>query len=190
MSEGSQEPATDRRDAEMEPVEPVRKIKARRKATFILRVAAAVIASAAALVAFAILVLSLAPEWLRPDEPRTPKDRVQEIGGVRTSLLALLAGLVASAGAIFTGLTWRLNQRGQITDRFTKAVDQLGNARPDVRDGGIYALEQIARDAPRTHHAQSWRSSRRTSDHSCTVAAADTSDERGANGPNQAIRGF
>lgn len=112
----------------------------------------AAIAGVAALVAFAYVVVKLAPEWLASDDSLGPADRAEEIGRVRTALLALLAGLVAVAGAVFTGLTWRLNQRGQITDRFSTAVDQLGNESPDVREGGIYALEQIARDAPRTHH--------------------------------------
>ncbi len=40
-----------------------------------------------------------------------------------------------------------LAQQGQITERFTRAVDQLGNAQLDVRLGGIYALERIARDS-------------------------------------------
>jgi uncharacterized protein YjbI with pentapeptide repeats len=38
-------------------------------------------------------------------------------------------------------------QQGQITERFTRSVDQLGNAQLDVRLGGIYALERIARDS-------------------------------------------
>ena len=44
-------------------------------------------------------------------------------------------------------------QEGQITERFTRAVDQLGQPGPDrldVRLGGIYALERIAHDSP-TH---------------------------------------
>jgi uncharacterized protein YjbI with pentapeptide repeats len=44
-------------------------------------------------------------------------------------------------------------QEGQITERFTRAVDQLGQPGPDrldVRLGGIYALERIAQDSP-TH---------------------------------------
>ena len=48
-------------------------------------------------------------------------------------------------------LTWRqlgVTREGQITDRYTKAVDQLGHAELDVRLGGIYALERIARDSP------------------------------------------
>jgi hypothetical protein len=41
-------------------------------------------------------------------------------------------------------------QEGQITERFTRAVDQLGQPGPDrldVRLGGIYALERIAHDS-------------------------------------------
>jgi Pentapeptide repeats (8 copies) len=41
-----------------------------------------------------------------------------------------------------------LPQQGQVTERFTRAIDQLGNAQLDVRLGGIYALERIARDSP------------------------------------------
>jgi hypothetical protein len=58
-------------------------------------------------------------------------------------------------GAYFT---WRqvqatrqqlyLTEQGQLTERFTRAVDQLGSDRLDVRLGGIYALERIARDYP------------------------------------------
>ncbi|MGZ6692733.1 MAG: pentapeptide repeat-containing protein [Solirubrobacteraceae bacterium] len=40
-----------------------------------------------------------------------------------------------------------------MTERFTHAIDQLGNADADVRIGGIYALERIVRDSPRDHQA-------------------------------------
>jgi len=39
-----------------------------------------------------------------------------------------------------------LARRAQIADRFTKAVDQLGNEADDVRIGGIYALGQIMKE--------------------------------------------
>jgi hypothetical protein len=39
-------------------------------------------------------------------------------------------------------------QQGQVTERFTRATDQLGHAEPNVRLGGIYALERIANDSP------------------------------------------
>lgn len=37
-----------------------------------------------------------------------------------------------------------LTRRGQITERFTKAIEQLGDDKVEVRLGGIAALEQIA----------------------------------------------
>ena len=38
-----------------------------------------------------------------------------------------------------------------MTDRFTKAIEQLGSDKLDVRIGGIYALERIARDSAKDH---------------------------------------
>ncbi len=40
-----------------------------------------------------------------------------------------------------------ISQEGQITERFTRAVEQLGNDKLQVRLGGIYALERISRDS-------------------------------------------
>jgi hypothetical protein len=44
--------------------------------------------------------------------------------------------------------TLEITLEGQITERFTLAIDQLGHAHLDVRLGGIYTLERIARDSP------------------------------------------
>jgi hypothetical protein len=74
-----------------------------------------------------------------------------ERGRLRTASLAFLAGVVTATGAVFTGLTFWLSRRGQATDRFTKAVEQLGHATVDVRLGGIHALGRLARDS-RTYH--------------------------------------
>jgi Pentapeptide repeats (8 copies) len=40
-----------------------------------------------------------------------------------------------------------LDRQGQVTERFTRAIDQLGHESPDVQLGGIYALERIAKDS-------------------------------------------
>lgn len=51
-----------------------------------------------------------------------------------------------------------VDREGQVTNRFTQATGQLGavtgDGRPnlEVRLGGIYSLEQIARDAPEKYH--------------------------------------
>jgi hypothetical protein len=42
-------------------------------------------------------------------------------------------------------------RQGQLTDRYTKAVEQLGSSNLNVRLGGIYALEGVARDSERDH---------------------------------------
>ena len=47
--------------------------------------------------------------------------------------------------------TLELTEQGQVTDRYTKAIEQLGSDKLDVRIGGIYALERIARDSTRDH---------------------------------------
>lgn len=100
-----------------------------------------------ALLAF---ILKWAPEWLAAED-LSGTDHAEEIGRVRTALLATLAGLIAIIGAVFTGLSYRLNQAGQITERFTRAIDQIGSRELDVRLGGIYALERIARDSGDDH---------------------------------------
>lgn len=42
-----------------------------------------------------------------------------------------------------------LAEQAQITERFTKAVEQLGHENMAVRLGGVYALERIAKDSER-----------------------------------------
>jgi len=42
-------------------------------------------------------------------------------------------------------------QEGQITERFTRAIEQLGHDKVSIRLGGIYALERIANDSDRDY---------------------------------------
>jgi hypothetical protein len=46
----------------------------------------------------------------------------------------------------------RTAETGQLTDRFTRAVEQLGNNKKAICIGGIYALEKIAQDEPERYH--------------------------------------
>uniref|UniRef100_UPI001177ECCC pentapeptide repeat-containing protein n=1 Tax=Calothrix rhizosoleniae TaxID=888997 RepID=UPI001177ECCC len=39
----------------------------------------------------------------------------------------------------------------QITERFSKAIEQLGSEKIEVRLGAIYTLERIAKDSPKDH---------------------------------------
>lgn len=79
---------------------------------------------------------------------------------VRTQLLTLSAGVGAAGALIYTARnfrlsreTFKLTERGQVTDRYTKAIDQLGSDKLDVRIGGIYALKRIAQDSTEDHRA-------------------------------------
>ena len=70
----------------------------------------------------------------------------------RGRLAAFGVGLFAAGALIYTARNFSLARQGQVTDRYTKAIEQLGSDKGlDVQIGGIYALERIARDSPRDH---------------------------------------
>ena len=87
--------------------------------------AAIATAGAALVVLFAVAVVKWVPQWLA-NQDLSGKDAAEDQGRVRAALLALLAGLLASVGAVYTARTFALNRAGQITERFTRAIDQLG----------------------------------------------------------------
>ena len=45
----------------------------------------------------------------------------------------------------------RITEEGKLTERFSKAVELFGSEKIDIRLGGIYALERIARDSQKDH---------------------------------------
>jgi hypothetical protein len=72
----------------------------------------------------------------------------------RTALIQAIGGLALLIGLYFTAKTLRTTQEGQITDRFSKAINQLGETGPEnlaIRLGGIYAMERIAKDSEWDH---------------------------------------
>ncbi len=93
------------------------------------------------------------------DEARSfadPEQRVRVRNDVRETNAQILGGFVGGSifllGVIATWRTLLTAREGQITERFTRAIEQLGNDdRVEIRLGGIYALERIARDSARDH---------------------------------------
>ena len=77
--------------------------------------------------------------------------------------LDVLAQIISGAGLIATVLAaigflinyfssqknMRLSEERLITDRFAKAVEQIGSDKEEVVIGGIYSLERIAKDSPK-----------------------------------------
>ncbi len=101
--------------------------------------------------ALVVLAVDVVPELLADTSGLDREAQAVEVGRVRTATLALLAGGIAVIGALYTARTYGLNQRSQISDRFIRAVEQLGHESLDVRVGGVYALERVAHESGREH---------------------------------------
>jgi uncharacterized protein YjbI with pentapeptide repeats len=88
-------------------------------------------------------------QLVHPDNAGTPDSLTKARHDERATLLQSLIGLLALFGAVSALRQLRMTREGQITDRYTKAIDQLDRDRAlAVRLGGLYALERIARDSP------------------------------------------
>jgi hypothetical protein len=92
-------------------------------------------------------------------------ERMRLQNDVRTTFLQGLGGAVIVLGAYITARQLKvsreqlqhnveasreqheLDSQGQITERFARAIDQLGSDKVDVRVGAIYTLERVARDS-------------------------------------------
>src|SRR5659263_101419 len=101
----------------------------------------------AGLLAAVLVVWSLPSLLTRHPRVADAAARRQAITNTRTGLVATLAALGAGVGLAYTARTYRLSREGHLTDRYTKAVEQLGSDKIEVRLGGIYALERLMRDS-------------------------------------------
>jgi Pentapeptide repeats (8 copies) len=88
-----------------------------------------------------------------------PDAHLKAITDTRTAMLAGLLGVGAlltfwlnSRVYRITARTFELTEQSHITERYTKAIEQLGDQELAVRLGGIYALEQLARHFPEREH--------------------------------------
>jgi hypothetical protein len=84
-------------------------------------------------------------------EGLTPENRFDRENEARKTLAQILGGILLLAGIYSSEQNLATVKEGQITDRFTKAIEQLGAVKLEVRLGAIYALERIARDSERDH---------------------------------------
>ncbi len=100
-----------------------------------------------------LTLVALAASWWLPSLlTRRPvvggADRHTAINAARTGLAAVLAAVGGVAGLLYTARTYRLTHRGQIAERYTKALDQLAHGGSSVRTGALYALERISQENP------------------------------------------
>ncbi|MEH2033296.1 pentapeptide repeat-containing protein [uncultured Nostoc sp.] len=67
-------------------------------------------------------------------------------------LTQLLAGTLAWDKNIGNGINHtQINPQEIVPERFSKAIEQLGNEKIETRFAAIYALERIAKDSPKDH---------------------------------------
>ncbi|MEN3331593.1 MAG: hypothetical protein V7641_958 [Blastocatellia bacterium] len=96
------------------------------------------------------------------DNP-SPDERFSLENEARKTLAQIIGGVFVLLGLFFTAenlrvtqenaeRTQKLTEKGQVTERFTKAITQLGDNKVEIHLGGIYALEKIAQDNPDDYH--------------------------------------
>ncbi len=79
------------------------------------------------------------------------QEKVNSQNAVYRSLIQAVGGLFFVITAYFTWRNIKATEDKQITERFSKAVEQLGSYKIEVRLGGIYSLERIAIDSAKDH---------------------------------------
>jgi hypothetical protein len=77
----------------------------------------------------------------------TAKERLDAEADIRSALIQMIGGTVLLTGLYFTARGFRLTREGHITDRYAKAIELLGSDKMEVRLGGVYALERLAKDS-------------------------------------------
>jgi hypothetical protein len=121
-------------------------------------------------IALFALVLGLVLDWyIDPQTSAQKKDLVQ-------AMALIIAGIAGAVGIYFT---WRgqqhareaqeenqrntlvqlenaqeqldVTRQGQMTERFTRAIEQLGSDKLEIRLGGIYSLERTAHEEQNYH---------------------------------------
>ncbi len=100
------------------------------------------------------LPATVAPEdklALQKDRLTLEKDRVNAQNAIYGTLIQAIGGAFFF---VTTYLTWRnvkATEEKQVTERFSKAIELLGSKNLEVRLGGIYALERIAKDSEKDY---------------------------------------
>ena len=82
-------------------------------------------------------------------------EHLKALNDARVTTLQAIGGFAIIVGAYATWRRLRISEDelratrdGQITDRFGRSIEQLGAVDADIRVGGIYGLERIARHSP------------------------------------------
>lgn len=112
------------------------------------------------------LLLWFLPKWqIKKTGIVRVEDQFSAENEARKTLAQIFGGAAIIIGLIFSWQTiesqrktlelqrddLNIAKEQQITERFTRAIEQLGSEKLEVRLGGIYSLERIAKDSPELH---------------------------------------
>jgi uncharacterized protein YjbI with pentapeptide repeats/membrane protein implicated in regulation of membrane protease activity len=102
------------------------------------------------------LVIRFAPPWLVSTKGLTGTARLNELSRIRVALVLIVIAALVAAVAIYALRSFSRDRRvehteRQLSERFMRAIDQLGHPALDVRLGGIYSLERLAQESPEDH---------------------------------------
>lgn len=128
-------------------------IHARRRSAVIAAGRTGLVAAIAiVIVGFLILLLGPLAHWATVGEgDLRGKEKADAVNATRQILLAAAGGTAVLIGLGFTARTYYLSRRGQLTDRYTKAITQLASDKITERLGAIYALEHLMRESDADH---------------------------------------
>ncbi len=92
------------------------------------------------------------------DKAALMKDQIALENTIFTSWIQIVSGVFLVVTVYVSLQNLKATQRNvlvaeekQVTERFTQAINQLGSDKIEIRLGGIYALERIARDSEKDH---------------------------------------
>ena len=99
----------------------------------------------------AIIALAVFVPWYQAAHIVDDATRLEREDNARRTILQAIGGVVVLAGIFIAWRRLEVIQEGQVTERFSRAIEHLGDDSLDVRLGAIYALERIARDSRQDH---------------------------------------
>ena len=89
----------------------------------------------AAVLSLVLLLPRYLLSWDLAGSAVRPGDRAAAVNAIRSTLLQGLAGLAVLVGVFFTWRQLQVSRQGQVTDRYTRAIEQLGQDSPELESG-------------------------------------------------------
>ncbi|MDP3183063.1 MAG: pentapeptide repeat-containing protein [Desulfobaccales bacterium] len=105
-----------------------------------------------------VLLIWMVPYLQVPESGLNLKERLHQINENRKTVAQIVGGVFILVGLYIAWVRSKamrdqaeVDREQQLTDLYVKAIEQLGSEKLQIRLGGIYALERIARESAKDH---------------------------------------